>query len=99
MPHVLWQRKRRVMKQNPKRKVTIQRPPILTARSQKLVATVQKELGIPLLVYWVSGGGSICQNDVIAMSRLLGPVARRPKVALFIKSDGANPEAALRFVL
>lgn len=51
-----------------------------------------------LLVYWISSGGSICQNDVVAMSRLLGPFKRQPKVALFLKSDGGNPEAALRLV-
>jgi hypothetical protein len=81
-----------------KRKVKIQRPPILTARTQKLVAAAQKELKLPLLVYWVSTGGSICQNDVIATSRLLGPMKKQPQVALFLKSDGGNPEAALRFV-
>jgi hypothetical protein len=60
------------MKQAARKSVKIQRPPILTAQTQKLVAVLQKELELPLLVYWVSTGGSICQNDVIAMSRLLG---------------------------
>jgi hypothetical protein len=86
------------MKHENKKRVKIQRPPILTARTQKLVAALQKELDLPLLVYWVSSGGSICQNDVIAMSRLLRPAKKQSKVALFLKSDGGNPEAALRFV-
>jgi Serine dehydrogenase proteinase len=86
------------MKHDNKKRVKIQRPPILTAKTQKLVATLQKELDLPLLVYWVSTGGSICQNDVIAMSRLLRPAKKQSKVALFLKSDGGNPEAALRFV-
>lgn len=85
-----------IMKKENKGK--IQRPPILTARTQKLVAELQKELKLPVLAYWVSSGGSICQNDVIAMSRLLGPVKRGGKVALFLKSEGGNPEAALRLV-
>jgi len=76
----------------------IQRPPILTEKTQKLVSALQNELKLPLLVYWVSTGGSICQNDVAAMSRLLGPAKAQSKVALFLKSDGGNPEAALRFV-
>lgn len=83
------------MKSKPKK---IQRPPILTAKTQKLVVALQEELKVPVLVYWVSTGGSICQNDVIAMSRLLGPAKRKSEVALFLKSDGGNPEAALRFV-
>jgi hypothetical protein len=86
------------MKHDNKKNVKIQRPPILTAKTQKLVATLQKELDLPLLVYWVSTGGSICQNDVSAMSRLLRPAKKQSKVALFLKSDGGNPEAALRFV-
>lgn len=86
------------MKHENKRRVKIQRPPILTAKTQKLVAALQRELDLPLLVYWVSSGGSICQNDVIAMSRLLRPEKKQAKVALFLKSDGGNPEAALRFV-
>jgi hypothetical protein len=86
------------MKHKNKKSIKIQRPPILTAKTQKLVAALQKELSLPLLVYWVSAGGSICQNDVIAMSRLLRPAKKQAKVALFLKSDGGNPEAALRFV-
>jgi len=86
------------MKKKSKGKVTLQRPPILTEKTQKLVAALQKELQLPVLVYWVSTGGSICQNDVVAMSRLLGPVKKQSNVALFLKSDGGNPEAALRFV-
>lgn len=74
------------------------KPPILTDRTQKLLAATQERLGIPVLVYWVSSGGSICQNDVTAMAALLGPTRRAPRVGLFLKSDGGNPEAALRFV-
>ena len=87
-----------MMKPSDKAKVKIQRPPLLTAKTQQLVAKLQKELDLPLLVYWVSSGGSICQNDVIAMSRLLGPAKKQSEVALFLKSDGGNPEAALRLV-
>lgn len=74
------------------------RPPILTARTQKLVSALQDEMKIAVLVYWISASGSICQNDIIAMSKLLGPCKRQKQVALFLKSDGGNPEAALRFV-
>jgi hypothetical protein len=63
-----------------------------------MLGRLQKRLGIPVLVYWVSTGGSICQNDVTAMSAMLGPAGRAAHVGLFLKSDGGNPEAALRFV-
>lgn len=74
------------------------KPPVLTDRTQGLLQKLQKELGIPVLVYWTSTGGSICQNDVTAMSRLLGPMEKSDRMGLFLKSDGGNPEAALRFV-
>lgn len=86
------------MKPPTKIKPKIQRPPILTAKTQKLVTALQSRVQLPVLVYWVSAGGSICQNDVIAMSKLLGPARHQRNVALFLKSDGGNPEAALRFV-
>jgi hypothetical protein len=76
----------------------IQKPPILTAKTQEVLASLHAALKLPILVYWTSTGGSICQNDVIAMSKLLGTSKKQPKVALFLKSDGGNPEAALRFV-
>lgn len=81
-----------------KAKVKLKKPPVLTGRTQKLLGALQRQLKLPVLVYWTSTGGSICQNDVIAMSKLLGLTKRQLKVALFLKSDGGNPEAALRFV-
>ena len=86
------------MKQSPPKRRKKRKAPLLTEQTQRLLAAVQKRLQTPLLVYWVSTGGSICQNDVVAASRLLGHSKRQSKVALFLKSDGGNPEAALRFV-
>jgi hypothetical protein len=74
------------------------KPPILTKRTQEMLHRLQDRLGMPVLVYWVSTGGEICQNDVTVMSALLGPAKRAARVGLFLKSDGGNPEAALRFV-
>jgi hypothetical protein len=76
----------------------LRKPPIRTNSTQKLLLEVQDRLGIPMLVYWTSSGGSICQNDVTAMSRLLSGEGRQARVGLFLKSDGGNPEAALRLV-
>lgn len=73
-------------------------PPLLTDRSQKLIRQLRERLKMPVLAYWTSSGGSICQNDVMAMSRLLGDRQPQDRVGLFLKSDGGNPEAALRLV-
>lgn len=86
------------MKQSNQKRRKAKQPAILTQQTQTLLCELQSQLGMPLLVYWTSTGGSICQNDVTAMSRLLGRVENHSKVALFLKSDGGNPEAALRFV-
>ena len=47
------------------------RAPVLTKESQDIFARFEKEVGLPLLAYWTSSGGSICQNDVMAMAQLL----------------------------
>ena len=83
---------------HPRQRKKTRKAPILTGQSQKLLIELQKRLGMPMLAYWTSTGGSICQNDVTAMSRLLGHEKAQARVGLFLKSDGGNPEAALRFV-
>jgi len=74
------------------------RAPVLTKETQSIFARFEKEIGLPLLAYWTSSGGSICQNDVMAMSQLLDTRKHGQSVGLFLKSDGGNPEAALRLV-
>jgi hypothetical protein len=74
------------------------RAPVLTKETQDIFARFEKEVGLPLLAYWTSSGGSICQNDVMAMSQLLDTRPPGSAVGLFLKSDGGNPEAALRLV-
>ncbi|HTY60789.1 MAG TPA: hypothetical protein VMG30_00895 [Acidobacteriota bacterium] len=86
------------MKNVARTKARLKKPPLLTAKTQMILTSLQAHLKMPVLVYWTSSGGSICQNDVIAMSKLIGSVKHAHKVALFLKSDGGNPEAALRLV-
>jgi hypothetical protein len=74
------------------------RAPILTRETQAIFTRFEKEMGLPLLAYWTSSGGSICQNDVMAMAQLLETRRHGTSVGLFLKSDGGNPEAALRLV-
>ena len=74
------------------------RAPVHTKETQAIFTRFEKEVGLPLLAYWTSSGGSICQNDVMAMSQLLDTRKHGSAVGLFLKSDGGNPEAALRLV-
>jgi len=82
----------------PVRPIPTQRAPVLTKDTQAIFTRFEKEMGLPLLAYWTSSGGSICQNDVMAMAQLLDTRKHGSAVGLFLKSDGGNPEAALRLV-
>ncbi len=72
--------------------------PVLTEQTQRVFVRLAKKLGHPCIAYWTSTGGSICQNDVMAMAQLIKGDTDRKRVGLFIKSEGGNPEAALRLV-
>jgi hypothetical protein len=77
-----------------------QSPPIpeTIRETQGLMEKLEDAAGMPCLAYWISSSGSICQNDVMAMAHLLKGLPRARTIGLFIKSDGGNPEAALRLV-
>ncbi len=80
-----------------KRRAKIQAPPVLFAESQKLIARLEAELGMPLLSYWSSTNGSVCQDDVVVLYELCRnmPNPGQP-LSLFIKSSGGSGRAALR---
>src|SRR3984957_1251631 len=79
----------------PVRPPPARRAPVLTKETQAIFTRFEKEMGLPLLAYWTSSGGSICQNDVMAMSQLLDTRKHGSAVGLFLHSAGATPEAAL----
>jgi hypothetical protein len=81
----------------PKRRPKIQTPPVLFNESQKLIARIEAELGMPLLTYWSSANGSVCQDDVVVLYELCRdmPGTDQP-LSLFIKSSGGSGRAALR---
>lgn len=73
-------------------------PPMLFARTQDVLDRIERQLGEPLLTYWNSSKGSICQNDVPGLYGLLQRVGRVKRLTLFVKSDGGNGQASLRLV-
>lgn len=80
----------------PPRGVRIKKPPVLFDRTQQLFGIIEKKLGCPLITYWTSPSGSVCDNDVLALYEVLNTIGKHPKIALCIKSDGGSGEAALR---
>ena len=77
---------------------TLRKPKVLTEQTQKSLSEIQERLRMPVIVYLNSMRGSICHNDVTALSRLFSETKRRAKIGLFLKSDGGDPEVALRLV-
>lgn len=78
------------------RRVRIKKPPVLFEKTQKILGVIEKELGYPLIAYWTSPSGSVCDNDVLALYEILNVLGPQKRVALCIKSDGGSGEAALR---
>jgi hypothetical protein len=79
-----------------KPRIRIKKPPVLFSRTQRLFDIIEKKLGCPLITYWTSPSGSVCDNDVLALYEVLNSIGHHGKVALCIKSDGGSGEAALR---
>lgn len=71
---------------------------VLTEKTQAVLQKIKERLKMPVIVYWASNRGTLCQGDVAALSRLLGPPKRQRKATLFLRSEGGDPEAALRLV-
>jgi len=77
--------------------------PVLTEQTQEIFARLDREVGYSCVAYWTSAGGSICQDDVMAMAQLISQPENQPRkpsrvLGLFLKSEGGNPQAALRLI-
>lgn len=73
-------------------------PPVLFKETQQLVRQISAQLDGTLLCYWNNPRGEVCHNDVLVLYELLESIGRQEKVYLFIKSNGGNGKASLRFV-
>ncbi|MGI9406113.1 MAG: hypothetical protein ACR2O4_07060 [Hyphomicrobiaceae bacterium] len=78
--------------------VKIKQPPVLFDQTQALIKRIEKACGRKVLSYWTSHRGRVCDADVLALYKLLKRVGRLDDASLFLKSDGGDPEAALRIV-
>ncbi len=76
----------------------VKQPPLLFDQTQALIAKLEKQIRSRLLVYWTSDRGSVCDNDVIALYEIFKHIGINSDIAVFIKSNGGDVEAALRIV-
>ena len=79
-------------------RVRVKTPPLLFEKTQALFERAQKQIQGTLLSYWTSTSGSVCDNDVMALSAILEARGPQERVALLVKSDGGSGMAALRLV-
>jgi hypothetical protein len=76
----------------------LKRPPVLFAKTQKVIAQIEARLGERFVAYWNSPDGSICDNDVIGLFGILRSIGEVGRVSLFIKSSGGSGQVSLRMV-
>jgi hypothetical protein len=76
----------------------VRTPPLLFEKTQALFERVQQQLDGTFLSYWTSTSGSVCDNDVMALSAILEARGPQQRIALLVKSDGGSGMAALRLV-
>jgi hypothetical protein len=76
----------------------VKEPPILFEKTQAVIAEIESRLGEPLITYWNSPNGSICNNDVVGLYGILQSLGKVSGLSFFIKSDGGYGQASLRMV-
>lgn len=76
----------------------VKEPPVLFDQTQSIIKNLEGYFGSPVICYWNNPRGSICANDVIALYEELERIGSHENIYLFIKSDGGNGKASLRFV-
>src|SRR3569833_2251205 len=72
---------------------------MLIERTQPVLEKLSNLLGEPVITYWISGKGSICQSDVASLYALLRNVGSIDRLSVFVKSDGGSGQASLRMVI
>ncbi|MEI6712874.1 MAG: hypothetical protein WCO60_03925 [Verrucomicrobiota bacterium] len=82
----------------PPPKPKVKQPPVLFTKTQAVIERVSLLLGGPLVTYWNNRRGSVCDNDVLALHKVLEPLGYHDTIYLFIKSDGGSGQVSLRMV-
>ncbi len=81
-----------------KEKIETKKPPILYKETQKTIKKIQSKLKGDFFSYWISDSGSLVQEDVFSIFKVLNNSERKNTLYLFIKSDGGSGKGALRII-
>ncbi|HUK53795.1 MAG TPA: hypothetical protein VL099_10950 [Candidatus Binatia bacterium] len=79
-------------------KGTAKNPPVLFVKTQAVIRKIEARLDEPVLTYWNSQNGSICDNDVVGLYGILRSIGKVDRLSLFIKSTGGSGQSSLRMV-
>ena len=74
------------------------KPPVLFSHTQRLIGEIEALVEEPLITYWNSASGSICDNDVLGLYGVLRDTRPAKRLSLFVKSDGGSGQASLRMI-
>lgn len=78
--------------------IKIAKPPLKFKETQDIVYEIEKHLKAPLICYWSSRKGEICQNDVYVFNEILRTIKKHQKCYIFVKSAGGDGTASLRLI-
>jgi hypothetical protein len=74
------------------------KPPVLFSQTQHLIREIERMIDQPLITYWNSASGAICDNDVLGLYGVLRDLRPAKRLSLFVKSDGGSGQASLRMI-
>ncbi|KPH82187.1 SDH family Clp fold serine proteinase [Bosea vaviloviae] len=80
------------------KKKLINQPPLLFDETQAKIEALENIVGMPVVTYWGSGRGNLCDNDAVALFDLLRRIGPMGEMALYLKSPGGFVESSLKFV-
>ena len=86
------------MENTDKKDIQVKQPPVLFGKTQEVISQLTTILGGPVITYWNSPRGSVCQTDVVALYEVLGKIGQHETVYIFLKSSGGSGQVSLRLV-
>lgn len=81
-----------------KKDIQVKQPPVLFRKTQEVISQLTAILGGPVITYWNSPRGSVCQSDVVALYEILGNIGQHETIYIFLKSSGGSGQVSLRLV-
>ncbi|MDR3177466.1 MAG: ATP-dependent Clp protease proteolytic subunit, partial [Campylobacteraceae bacterium] len=79
-------------------KTKVKEPPVLFDKTQAIVKELSAIFDAPVIAYWNSFRGGVCQNDVVVLYEILENIGKQDKIYLVINSNGGNGQSSSRMI-